>query len=145
VVSRVIAEADRAAEPKNSSNAGTKSPDDNPCSYGSGNTSVTFGLFRHQDGKISERNLARPPVLGPTRLSLIRGAATSAAPAAVVTDRGRACPLLTTDRRPSTPTSPANPAKYASTSASNAAVTAKNGVWHGTAVKPCSGVKEGSQ
>jgi hypothetical protein len=101
VVNRVITDADRpAAEPKNSSNAGTKSPDDSPCRYSSGSTSATFGLFRHHGGKITDRNRARSPVAASTRLSLTRGAATPTAPAAVVTGRGRACPLRTTSRRP---------------------------------------------
>ena len=57
MVSRLIADADSpAAEPKNSSNAATKSPVDNPCRYSSGNTSLTFGLLRHHGGRITDRN-----------------------------------------------------------------------------------------
>jgi hypothetical protein len=78
MVSRVITEADGpAAEPKNSSIAGTKSPEDRPCRYSSGSTSATFELFRHHGGRISDRKRTRSPVAGSTRLSLTRGAATS--------------------------------------------------------------------
>ena len=80
--------ADRPApEPKNSSSAGTKSPVDNPCRYGSGNTSATLGLLRHQGGRITERKRTRSPVCGSTRRSSTRGARTGITPAAVRTSR----------------------------------------------------------
>jgi hypothetical protein len=101
VVSRVITDADSPAlDPKNSSNAGTKSPLDSPCRYSSGSTSVTFGERRHHGGRIAERNRRRCPLASSTRRSSTRGARTSTAPAAVVTCRGCACPLRTTSRRP---------------------------------------------
>src|SRR6516164_4202835 len=59
LVRRVITdELSPAAEPKNPSNAGTKSPELMPCRYMSGNTSATFGLLRHHGGLI-ELNRAR--------------------------------------------------------------------------------------
>jgi hypothetical protein len=85
----VITEADRPAEePRNWPSAGPKSPEDSPCRYSSGNTSLIFGVFRHQGGRIAEVNLARSPVSGSTRRSLTRGAVTSTAPALVSTSRG---------------------------------------------------------
>jgi hypothetical protein len=66
--------ADRpAVEPRNCSNAGTKSPLERPCRYSSGNTSATLGDFRAQAGKIAEANRLRSPVASSTRLSLTRG------------------------------------------------------------------------
>src|SRR5690606_6793536 len=65
LVSRVMtAELSPAAEPKNSSRAGTKSPVDMPCRYSSGSTSVTFGLLRHHGATMAERNRWRPPEAG---------------------------------------------------------------------------------
>ena len=56
-VSLVITGADRPAElPRNWPSAGTKSPVDSPCRYSSGNTSVIFGVLRHQGGRIAEAN-----------------------------------------------------------------------------------------
>ena len=69
-----------AAEPKNASSAGTKSPVDSPCRYSSGNTSVTFGLLRHHGGRITDRNRTRSPLTGSTRRSSTRGARTATAP-----------------------------------------------------------------
>src|SRR6185436_18304370 len=60
---------------------GTKSPEDNPWRYSSGNTSVIFGVLRHHGGRIAEANRARSPVSGSVRRSLTRGATTSTAPA----------------------------------------------------------------
>ncbi len=69
-VSRAITGADRPAElPRNWPSAGPKSEVDSPCRYSSGSTSVTFGLLRHQAGRIAEANRARSPVAGSTRLS----------------------------------------------------------------------------
>ena len=76
-----------AGEPGNWLSAGTKSPDDRPCRYSSGSTSVTFGVLRAQAGKIAERNRCRSPVAGSVRLSLTRGAVTCTAPALVSTSR----------------------------------------------------------
>ena len=91
MVSRVIAAADSpAAEPRNCSSAGTKSPVDRPCRYSSGSTSATFGLLRHHGGRITDRNRFRSPVAGSVRLSLTRGARTCTAPADVSTSRGAA-------------------------------------------------------
>lgn len=102
VVSRVITDGDNPAEvPKNSASAGAKSPVDRPCRYSSGSTSATFGLLRAHRGTIELRNFALAPVSGSTRRSSTRGARTSTAPAEVVIVRDRACPLRTTNRRPS--------------------------------------------
>jgi hypothetical protein len=88
-VSRVITAADSpAAEPRNCPRAGTKSPDDRPCRYSSGSTSVIFGVLRAHGGKIAEQNRIRSPVAGSARLSLTRGMVTSIAPALVSTSRG---------------------------------------------------------
>ncbi len=76
-----------AEEPRNWPSAGTKSPLDSPCRYSSGSTSVIFGVFRAQAGKIAEENRCRSPVTGSVRLSLTRGAVTSTAPALVSTSR----------------------------------------------------------
>ena len=38
-----------------------KSPDDRPCRYKSGSTSVTFGVLRAQGGRIAEENRCRFP------------------------------------------------------------------------------------
>jgi hypothetical protein len=97
----VITAGDRPAElPKNWPSAGTKSPDESPCRYSSGSTSVIFGVRRHHGGRIAEENRRRCPVSGSVRRSLTRGATTSTAPAAVITSRGRCEPLRTTIRRP---------------------------------------------
>jgi hypothetical protein len=112
-----------AAEPKNASNAGTKSPVDSPCRYSSGSTSATLGLLRHQGGRITDRNRIRSPLTGSVRRSSTRGARTGTTPAAVVTARWRAWPLRTTNRRPASSRSTACAARYASTSASNAAAS----------------------
>jgi len=61
------------SEPRNCSNAGPKSDDDNPCRYSSGNTSATRGLFRDQAGRIAEENRRRSPLTSSTRWSLTRG------------------------------------------------------------------------
>ena len=62
-VNRVTVEPDRpAAEPTNCSNAGTKSPDDNPCSYSNGNTCATCGDLRAHAGKIAQGNRRRVPL-----------------------------------------------------------------------------------
>jgi len=56
-VSRATVEADRpASEPKKPSNAGAKSPVDNPRRYRIGSTSVTFGDRRMYGGRIAEQN-----------------------------------------------------------------------------------------
>ena len=78
-----------AEEPRNWPSAGTKSPDDKPCRYSSGSTSVIFGVFRAHGGKIAEENRCRSPVAGSVRLSLTLGAVTSIAPALVSTSRLR--------------------------------------------------------
>jgi len=85
----VITGADSPMElPRNWPSAGTKSLVDSPCRYSSGNTSVTFGVVRHQGGRIAEENRHRSPVCGSIRRSLTRGATTSTAPALVSTSRG---------------------------------------------------------
>ena len=85
----MITAADRPAEePRNWPSAGTKSPDDRPCRYSSGSTSVIFGVLRAHGGKIAEENRFRSPVSGSVRLSLTRGTVTSIAPALVSTSRG---------------------------------------------------------
>ena len=76
-----------AADPRNCSNAGTKSLPDNPCRYSSGSTSATCGDFRAHAGKIAEENLRRAPVASSMLLSLTRGARTGTDPAAVATSR----------------------------------------------------------
>jgi hypothetical protein len=87
-VSRVIVDADKpAAEPRNRSNAGTKSPLDSPCRYSSGNTSATRGDFRAHAGRIAEENRHRSPVASSMRLLLTRGCRTGTAPAPVLTSR----------------------------------------------------------
>ncbi len=88
VVSRVIVAGDRpAAEPRNCSSAGPKSPLDSPCRYSNGNTSATRGDFRAHAGRIAEENRPRSPVTSSTRLSLTRGARTGTVPATVITSR----------------------------------------------------------
>ena len=77
-----------AAEPGNWPKAGTKSPDDRPCRYSNGSTSVTFGVLRAHGGTIAEENRFRSPVSGSVRLSLTRGTVTSIAPALVKISRG---------------------------------------------------------
>ena len=76
-----------AEEPRNWPSAGTKSPDDRPCRYSSGSTSVIFGVFRAHGGKIAEANRHRSPVAASVRLSLTRGTVTSTEPALVSTSR----------------------------------------------------------
>jgi hypothetical protein len=76
-----------AAEPRNCSSAGTKSPVERPCRYSSGSTSATFGDLRAHGGRIAEENRLRTPVSGSIRLSLTRGALTSITPALVATCR----------------------------------------------------------
>ena len=94
----MITDADSpAAEPKNPASAGAKSPDDMPCRYINGNTSVTFGLLRAHGVRIDERNRQRSPASS-TRRSFTLGAVTSIGPAAVVIVRGSARPLRTTNR-----------------------------------------------
>ena len=84
----MITEADRpAAEPKNSSRAGTKSPELIPCRYISGSTSATFGDFLAHGGRIEDRNRILSPVSSSTRRSSTRGARTSIGPAPVTSDR----------------------------------------------------------
>ncbi len=77
-----------ADEPRNCPSAGPKSPEDKPCRYSNGNTSLIFGVFRHHGGRIAEVNRRRSPVSGSTRRSLTRGTVTSTAPALVSTSRG---------------------------------------------------------
>ncbi len=77
-----------AVGPRNWPSAGTKSQLDRPCRYSSGSTSVIFGVFRAQAGRIAEENRLRSPVSGSVRLSLTLGAVTSTAPALVSTSRG---------------------------------------------------------
>jgi hypothetical protein len=81
----VITGADRPGElPRNYPSAGTKSPLDSPWRLSSGNTSVIFGVLRHQGGRIAEENRQHSPVCGSVRRSLTRGAiASSTAPALV--------------------------------------------------------------
>src|SRR6516225_4186047 len=87
-VSLVTVEADSpACEPRNWASAATKSPDDSPCRYSSGSTSLICGVLRAHGGKIAELNRIRSPVAGSVRLSLTRGAVTSTAPALVSTAR----------------------------------------------------------
>jgi hypothetical protein len=63
VVSRVTTAADWPAPVlKKLSSAGSKSFEDRPCRYSSGNTSVIFGDLRHQAGRIAEANRRRSPV-----------------------------------------------------------------------------------
>jgi hypothetical protein len=108
-VSFVTVEEDRPAPvPRNWPSAGTKSPEDSPCKYSSGSTSLTCGVLRAHGGKIAEENRIRCPLSGSARLSLTRGAVTSTAPALVSTVRGPAVPLRTTRRRPSSSRTPAN-------------------------------------
>lgn len=73
-VSRVTVAGDRpAVEPRNCSNAGTKSPLDSPCKYSSGSTSATPGDFFAHAGRIADANRFRCPVASSMRLSLTRG------------------------------------------------------------------------
>jgi hypothetical protein len=65
-----------------------KSPDDSPCRYNRGSTSVIFGVFRAHGGTIAEENRFGSPVSGSARLSLTRGTVTSIAPALVRISRG---------------------------------------------------------
>ncbi len=74
-------------------------------------------------GEIFDENRCRSPLASSTRRSFTRGARTSTGPAAVVTVRGRWCPLRTTRRRPRSSRSAANSAMYWSTSASSAAAS----------------------
>ena len=94
--------------PRNWPSAGTKSPEDKPCRYSSGSTSLICGVLRAHGGKIAELNRIRVPVAGSVRLSFTRGAVTSTAPALVSTVRGSAVPLRTTSRRPFSSRSAAN-------------------------------------
>jgi hypothetical protein len=106
----VITDGDRpAAEPKNPASAGAKSPEDMPCRYIDGNTSVTFGERRAHGVRIEDRNRHRSPASS-TRLSFTLGAVTSIGPAAVLIVRGSARPLRTTRRWPRSSRSPASPA-----------------------------------
>ncbi len=108
-VSFVTVEDDSPAPvPRNWPSAGTKSPEDSPCRYSSGSTSVTCGVLRAHGGKIAEENRIRCPLPGSVRLSLTRGAVTFTAPALVSTVRGSAVPLRTTIRRPSSSRTSAN-------------------------------------
>ncbi len=70
----MVAAESPAAEPRNCSNAGTKSPVDSPCRYSSGSTSATCGDFLAHAGRIVLENRLRSPVTSSTRLSLTRGA-----------------------------------------------------------------------
>src|SRR6185295_2827425 len=57
-VSLVIVEADSPlALPRNCPSAGTKSPDESPCRYSSGNTSPIVGVLRAHGGKIDDEPL----------------------------------------------------------------------------------------
>src|SRR3974377_1835445 len=86
--------------PRNWPSAGTKSPDDRPCRYSSGSTSLTCGVLRAHGGRIAELNRIRSPVSGSARLSFTRGAVTSTAPALVSTVRVPAVRLRTHRRGP---------------------------------------------
>src|SRR5262249_16606781 len=92
-VSRVITGPDRPAEePRNWPSAGTKSPDDRPCRYSTGSTSVIFGVFRAHGGKIAEphrfrSHAALSAVAAWVRVSLPRGTVTSTEPALVSPSR----------------------------------------------------------
>ena len=109
LVSRVMVAGDRPwLVPRNSLNAGPKSPLDRPCRYSSGNTSATRGDFLDQAGRITDENRLRCPLASSVRLSLTRGARTGIAPAAVVTSRGSWNPFRTTSRCPFSSSSPAN-------------------------------------
>jgi len=56
----VITEDDSPAdEPRNCPSAGPKSPEDNPCKYSNGNTSLIFGVFRPR----RQNRRAEPPAL----------------------------------------------------------------------------------
>jgi hypothetical protein len=48
--------------PRNWPSAGTKSPDDSPCRYSSGSTSLTWGVLRAHGGRIAEENRIRGAV-----------------------------------------------------------------------------------
>src|SRR5207244_1167092 len=49
---------------RNWPSAGTKSPEDRPCRYNSGTTSLIFGVLRIQGGRIAEQDRrAEPPAL----------------------------------------------------------------------------------
>jgi hypothetical protein len=50
---------------------------------------LTLGDFRHHGGRFAEENLRRSPVLSSARLSLTRGATTSAATESVSTPAAR--------------------------------------------------------
>src|SRR4029079_11542881 len=57
-VSLLIVEADSPfAPPRNCPSAGTKSPDESPCRYSSGNTSPIVGVLRAHGGKIDDEPL----------------------------------------------------------------------------------------
>jgi hypothetical protein len=63
-VSFVITEEDRPAPvPRNWPSAGAKSPEDSPCRYSSGSTSLTCGVLRAHGGRIAELNLSRANVV----------------------------------------------------------------------------------
>ena len=111
-VSRLTVADDKpAAEPRNCSSAGTKSPVDRPCRYSSGSTSEIFGDLRAHGGRIAEENRFRSPVVSSTRWSFTRGALTSTGPADVDTVRSAWKPLRTTSRRPASSRCPANSAR----------------------------------
>jgi hypothetical protein len=82
-----VAADNPAPVPRNCSNAGAKSNDDNPCRYSNGNTSATLPDFRDHAGRIFEENRCRVPVSGSSRLSFTRGAVTDTGPAPVTTSR----------------------------------------------------------
>jgi hypothetical protein len=124
LVSRTTTELDRpAAAPKNSSKAGTKSPLDMPWRTSAATPRPPLGLLQHHGGTIELWNRTRSPVAGSTRLSLARGASIPMRPAPVVIERGSACPLRTTSRRPPSSRSSACASMFASTSASNEAAS----------------------
>src|SRR5215471_5342981 len=64
-VSFAITEDDSPAPvSRNWPSAGTKSPEDSPCRYSSGSTSVTCRVLRAHGGKIAEENRIRCPLPG---------------------------------------------------------------------------------
>src|SRR5258708_13993386 len=113
-VSLVTVEEDSpACEPRNCPSAGTKSPDDRPCRYKSGSTSLTCGVLRAHGGRIAELNRFPWPVAGSVRLSLTPGALTSTPPPPLSTVPGSAVPPRPPKRRPLPSPPPANPSLHA--------------------------------
>ena len=67
-----VDEDNPALLPRNWPSAGTKSPDDSPCTYSSGSTSLTCGVLRAHGGRIAEENRFRCPVSGSVSRGLRR-------------------------------------------------------------------------